>query len=346
MEVVNSSSNFDLIQKIQNSSVLHQEVINNLFMPVQQLNSRSLTYINFVKNGNKRIVKTEFGTIEHRNRILTEKHRDIIYKMIEVGRLEELSDGKIACYFDEIDILKALKMGETNYSQLRESVKVIIDANYYISIGDVSRNMRIIHDHILDAKSNKKMQGVIFSAEYVKMHRDDFSINHKSLNKQLSDITLPTIKSVIKYLMVTNTTTEAKTYGLVDVLQRIGFPLESDDTFRRLKSNLKGYQEELLENFNIIYNPSKKTLTYSKPDTIIVIDRLSSYQQELSDFIGRELTYKGTTHIIKSISEEKGKGWRITTNLDILSFDNFLDDFIHFLKMSTGDKVQRSLFQE
>lgn len=335
---------YALIQKMQNSSIIDKEVVFNFFLPIAKLSGNSKTYKNFIKNGNKRIVELgPYGTIEIRNRLLTEIHRKVVSAIIQFGEIRKTQDGRIASFFKESDILRELEMGEKNHAKLREHIKTITDASYYITVEGFQYNLRIIDTHLSVDKNSKRMQGVIFNSEYVKMHRDDFSVNYKNLFNKIKAIPYATIPSIVNFLIIENKTKIKKEYPLNHILEKIGFPMESPQSLKIIKQHLKNYADKLLEDFCIEYKVPQKTLGYSKIDSITFIAPLD-HENDLKQFYKKELYYKNENFIIEEIIQKDERSWVVKTNIRELNFNSFFDDFKFFLEQGTGEDSKLSLF--
>lgn len=329
-----------VIEKIQDSSITQKEVVFSFYMPVGTLTANSTTLKTFVKNKNRRMHITPYGTVEIRNRLLTEKHQKIVTAIIHNSEIKEIEGGRISATFSEIDILRAAAMGEKNYTALREQIKIIADAAYYITIEGYERRMSIIEGHILTDPSKKKMQGVIFSKEYVESHKSDFSVNFKKIFSQISSIPYPTIPTIIKYFMFAyhDEIDKNKVYSLMDVLTFINFPIETPGSVKECRKNLLLYKNELRDTYNILYDE----LT----DTIICKDKIPGieYQKpllesfnKLEEYKGKHLKHNNTIYVIKDILQENTEKniWKIITNKEDIELTYYLDDLLYFLQEAT-----------
>jgi len=323
-----------IIEKVQSLGITHKEVLFNFYMPIAKISHNSVTYKNFVKNGNKRVIYTDYGKMETRNRILTEHHHKIIMAIISEGTTTGTSDGKLITYFREIDILKRMGMGIKNHAALKESIKHIADAQFYITVGTFSKKVSIFQEHMIQDSKKVRAQAVVFNEEYVKMCRSDFSANGKNIFSKIRTIPYSTIPSIIYCLIFKNKTSEDITYLLEDILIEIGFPIESPKSLKTIKQNLKLYEAELRINYNIIYNPSKKTLTYKKIEEIQFVDEVTEEGSELLKYNGQILKYNNKDYRINNIiscSTEKNQ-WTIVTNSISIKLNYFLDDLLFYLE--------------
>lgn len=329
--------NTELIDKIKNSVVTYKEVVMNFFVPIKKLPQNSTTYINFVKNKNRRIVKTKYAVVETRNRLLTEVHQRLIGAIIHYGEIKEQPDGSVVSIFSEAEILRELKMGN-NYHALRETIKFIGDTQYYITIGNLTNRVSIFQDHILENSSSNKIQGVIFHPSYVKIHKSDFSMGNEIFNK-LSSISYPTIPSIIKYLIIMDGIEKGKVYELDTVLKEIGFPLESPSSKKEIRKNLKAYADTLKEDYNIIYDEKKKLIRYKRTKAISYNQATTGAMMELNSYINKILVYEGTESRIINITEDDKHHWTVITEEKEFIFTLLLSDLLFLLEKSTHSHI-------
>lgn len=324
------------VEKIKSTSITYKEVAYNFFLPIGKLSGNSTTRKEFLKNGNIRIVKTPYGTMEIRNRLLTENDQKLINAIFHFGDIRVLEDGNIASYFSETEILKELNMGK-NYTSLRKNIKKIGDAQYYIPVGKYTRRISIFKEHVIDEQEGSKMQGVVFDPEYIRIHKSDFSVDYRSIFSKISSIPYATIPSIIKYLLMKNRTSKIREFHLIKILEDLGFPLDSPSTLREVKHNLKNYSDTLERDYNIIYNHSKKTLVYHGLDEISYIERMECSIQDLRSYIGKKIKYEQSNNIIQDITQnnENGDDWTIITNSQEIHLKCLLDDILFLLGQTT-----------
>lgn len=338
----------EIVKRLQRSSITLKEIEFSFYIPVGKINHNSITHQQFVKNNNVRRVETEHGIIEMRNRLLTERHQHIITSIIHHAQLKELKDGRVAAYFDELDILIDQKMGNKNYSALRNIIKIIADARYYSIVEGYSRSLKIIDDHILEEKSSGKMQGIIFSKEYVAIHASDFSMDMKRIASQLSEIPYSTIPSIVKKLLINNKENAGKVYQLDDVLISLGFPSESPNSLKKIKMDLKKYKSELRDKYNIVYDDVKKTLVcVQKLKGLKYNNPMQHKLDELNVFISMKLQYEDEEYVIKSIENDTKSynSWEVKTNKKDIILNYHLDDLLYYLEKFTSKNTTPSLFE-
>ena len=330
------------LETIKGNNITFKEVAFNFFMPIGKLPANSLIKRNFIKDGNKRTIKYGSVKVEIRNRLLTLTHHEIVSAIIQFGTLEVSPDGQIISYYREKEILEALNMGN-NYEHLREMIKNIADAQYYVKVGKITRRISIFAQHALNTEN--KLQAVMFDRAYVSMKMLDFSIDYKKVFNKVTDLkkysyTLP---SIVRYLMFQNTEESPKQFHLVSILEAIGFPLDSPNSFKSIKRSLKETKEHLKKEFNIDYDEKKKTLTYSKMKNIDYIKPPKNIDNLIKQYIHQVILFENEEHTIKEIIC-KNDSFLINTNWSIITDKTeivqccFLDDLIFFINQMKIDK--------
>lgn len=325
-----------IVEKIKRTSITHKEVVCNFFLPIGKLSGNSTTRKEFLKNGNIKIVKTTYGTMEIRNRLLTENDQKLVNAIFHYGDIRILEDGNIASYFSTKEILEELKMGN-NYTALKKNIKKIGDAQYYISIGKYTKRVSIFKEHMIEETAEQGRQVVVFDKEYIRMHESDFSIDYRKIFTKISNIPFATIPSIIKYLMVKSKTSKTKIFYLIDVLQDMNFPVDSPSSFREIKHNMKNYTFSLEKDFGIIYDEVKKTLIYNGIKGVAYVERDSSTLELLKQYIGKNIKFETNIYKILNIEEsiERNNEWIVTTSKREIILSYFLDDLLFLLSKIT-----------
>lgn len=312
----------------------------NFFIPLSKLSGSSLIYKLFEKNNKVRVVTNQYGKLEQRMKLLTEYHLSVIMAIIQYGEITVDENGNYCSIFKEIDILRALKMGDKNYHHLRKVVKDITDANFYIEIDSirVSENAKIIEKHSIDKDENA--QRVVFHDAFVRVHKSEFSVNLKPIMPKINEIPYPTIMSILFYLIFKNKTNSIKTYKLQDVLLEIGFPIESLSSFRALKRNLVKYKDELEDKFNTVYDDKNHTFYYSKMDEIEFRDSIQDETRKLDAFIDTTIRVNKKPYTILKIEAKNTEktSWDIITDKGVIKKEIFISDLVPYLKIKTNTK--------
>lgn len=330
----------DIIQKIFGTSSMEKEIESQFYVPVNKISKRSVTYQNFVANGNKRIIDTDYGTIEIRNRLLTERHKEIVNSIIKNSQLQVMPDGNLCAMFQFSNVMTELKMGN-NSAQLKEDIKQIVDAVFVIKFGNKEKSMHIFTKLYTDNDSG--LQVVVLDRDYVLMYKHNFSTSYKKLQEKISEIPYPALKTIVHYLIVKNAkdTEDENIFYLNDVLERIGYPVESPSSLKEVKKNLKLYAAELKKHFNVDYNIDTKVFTTTKHESVKVIEPLEDISYK--NYINKFISYSGKKLQIDDILELPDNKWIIETDLENIELYFFKDDFLFLLEVATtsNDDVKK-----
>jgi len=335
----------NLIDKIQNTSFTEKDVYLCFFLPIYKLSGNSKIYKDFKGNGNKLIINGEYGKVEIRNRLLTEFHLKIFDAIIYCGTAALLEENRVGIYYEEADVLKYLNM-KTNHTKFRETVKQIADARYYVNIEDYSYSIGIIQKHYTKKETGNSKNLIILDPDYVKNQKLNFGVNYKKIYDKISNIKYHTIPSIVRHVIITSKTYLSREYDLIDVLKKIGFPIESEKGVRNIRSDLNKYASDLEKSFGIQYDHKSKKLYYSNLNqvefSVCDIDSLKQYH-------GKIFSYRNNDYIIRGIMGESGN-FEIITDQETLELNLFYDDLLEYLKKNTKDNSQnrylgKSLFE-
>ena len=190
--------------------------------------------------------------------------------------------------------------------------------------------------HLLTNQKSLKHQVVVFDPEYIKLFRNDFSVDYRKRFDKIISMPYATIPSIIKYLFVKSKMNTSTVYDLETVLKDLGFPIESVSSFREIKSNLKQYAETLEKDYNIIYDYSKKTFKFEGLEEIVYIDRLESSIESLDSYTDKIIKYEdGDYPIRKIIQGENIDEWIIKTDSDDIRLHSPLSELLFLLEKTT-----------
>lgn len=344
--IKNENSN-KIINKLQSSCAsTFKEVMLCWFIPLQKISGNSVIYKEFKKNNNILRVSNDFGTTEIRNRLLCEYHVSILVAIIKHSKLKHIEDGSIIAIFKEIDVMREIGIGEKNYARFRELIKEIGDAQYYHSVGNRTKRVSILKDHILINESRVKIEGVVFHQDYVGVNKNDFSIDFKDINEKIYKIPYSTIPTIIKYIYYSFNNLGIVNFKLLDVLKAIGFPVNAISSVKTIKSNLSDFSAKLKEDFGITYEATTKTFIINSEIKLKSISEDAKSINETKKFIDKTIIYKGFKYIITKI-EKNDENWNIyiknSAEEEVVNF-TFLDDLIYYLEYAkSGNSINTLL---
>ncbi|WP_187648692.1 hypothetical protein [Nitrosophilus labii] len=261
---------FDIQTKIENSTSTVDELRVPIFAPVSKIVKNSRTYKDFIENKNVRVVKTKWGTVEIRNRLLTDTHKSIIDVILSVHRkTKRLPDGSIAIYFSLYEAWKMYQNSNNaksrNFKWFKEKIDEIRDTviKYKDNHGN-EFDFNIISHQAYSEKED--LYGIVFDARYVKFYENGLSVNYKREVANLLELESPLLRSIIRFFF----THKQLNLNIMDLLETIGFPMESDRSIRYAKKEVKE-NIDTLEKFGILYNPKNETFYYQGLNSVKIL---------------------------------------------------------------------------
>lgn len=306
-----------------------KEIFSRLFIPVAKLSHNSPMLKQFEEQKNTIVLQTSFGQVEIRNRLLTETHSRLIAEIIACGSLEQLSNGQVKVRFSESEILNNLKMGSKNHLHLRELIKQIGDARYYVGIRR-SKPLKIIEDHSIEIFDG--IQTIVLTKEYVEANQIDFAIANSTLNEKMRSLKVSTIPTIIKVIYANSLGCSGYSIHLNKVLDQIGF-ITTKKSLETLRASLDEYTTILEKDFFIRYLKSEKRF-----ETTPEIENKLTFVRELIDddifsqYTNLKISTDDAIYTIKNIKKVGFREFIIATNEGMeLSFQSFIDDFLYFL---------------
>lgn len=268
---------FDTLEKIEKSTSTVDELRVPIFAPVTQITKNSTTYKEFVANKNVRYVKTKWGEVEIRNRLLTQIHKDLLDLIFSYSKeTRRLDSGKIVVYFSQSEIMRYYGDLGKNLKWFREKLSEIRDA--VILYRDNKGNefdFNIIANKAFDFEQD--MFGIILDDAYVEFYENGLSVDYKKDVTELLKVGSPLLRSIIRFFFTHN----SLNLNVDDVLQTIGFPIESVRWVQMAKKELKESQD-ILEQFNINYDATKKIFYYRGHKSVSILPSITQEDKEPS----------------------------------------------------------------
>jgi len=217
------------------------------------------------------MITTSWGSIEIRNRLLTQTHKDIMDLIFTYKKkIKRLKDGSIALYFSQSEISKLYSTNDTtnkskNLKWFRQKLDEISDCR--IQYKDNFQNeidFRIILKKAFSA--NENLYGIILDSNYVEFYERGLSINYSTKVPSLIKIESPLVKSIIRFFF----SHKSINISLEKLLKAIGFPFPA--SVRTLQIAKKTLKENIsnFENFDIIYNFEKGIFYYKGTNDIYI----------------------------------------------------------------------------
>lgn len=261
--------------KIKYSTSSVEELRVPIYAPVKQLPPQSSAAKEFKKNNNVRKIETKWGSVEIRNRLLTQTHKDIMDLIFTYHKkIKRLNDGTIALYFSQSEISKVYNSHEDeetsinkskNLKWFRQKMDEISDCR--IQYKDNNGNeidFRIILKKAFSSKEN--LYGIVLDPNYIEFYENGLSVNYSSKIPDLISVESPLVKSIVRFFF----THKAINLTLENVLMTVGFPFPAST--RTLQNAKKTLRENIdtFKQFDIEYNLEKEIFYYRGTDNVYI----------------------------------------------------------------------------
>lgn len=257
---IQKTIDFDVIKKFESSNAAVTELRTGIFAPIKQITKRSKTYEEFVKNNRSRKIPSSWGDVLITGNILTQVHRDLLDCIFsEAYNLNELEGGAIAVYFSTTQVLRAYgDKSEKNLQWLKLKLREI--RNTSIEVGKPKTADHFSFNILSKSAYSEKHEswGIVFTPDYRKFFEQELTINYKAELPKLLKIESALLKAIIRFFWTHNN----MTFDMVDLLETLGYPLESERQRQRAIKEIKD-NEIMLKEYGIIYEPKTK-LIYRK----------------------------------------------------------------------------------
>jgi hypothetical protein len=278
---------FGQIEKIKQSTQTVSDLRLSPFMPIQKISNRSVTYQEFKKNKNILRRETAFGTIEIRNRLLTQHHSDIFhYIMANKKDIKDYEDGKVIL-FSLYDIAKAFGYGwgGKTSKEVEELIQQIADCRIvrYNKENKPVADYKIIH--WIKYSEKQDVWGILLTKEYLQYFYSELSLDYA---KRIDEIIAISgegnglIKAIINHF-ITHKANDDKENGsikiqrasLMELLNTVNYPKDTKRQVTSAKSIIKRMKNQL-EKFNIKYYPKDELFEYGGTENINFISAIKS----------------------------------------------------------------------
>lgn len=253
--------------KFERSTSTVQELRIAMWAPIAKISSISTTYKDFVANKNIRTIKTAWGEVEVRNRLLTQAHKDIFDTILSRNKeVKILKNGKVAIYFTPYELLDQLGKSTSNYSWLKEKIDEIGDARIKYKTNENDEYSFSIFSKV--AFSEKRgLYGVVMDEDYLKYFLGSLTLDYSTYVKDIALIDDALIKAIIKFFL----THDAREYpfriSLLELLKTVAFPIDSDRQIRSAKESIYANIKKL-ESYTIVYDKKIQLFEYHGKENI------------------------------------------------------------------------------
>ena len=274
---------FDTKQKINESTATLMDLRVSPFMPVDKISHNSALAKEFVANKNILKRETAFGTVEIRNRLLTQYHKMILDCIMIHNTRSVVYKGTIAIYFSIYEIAQKLGLewsGKTqkNIQEAIEYIKDVVIVRTDSSGSGIASSYNIIQE--MKYSSKEQSYVIVLSSLYAEYFNKTMSINYNKRFDELISIRgkgSAFIRSIIEFFITHDASAEnIQRMKLIQLLETINYPCETPRQISSAKQYLKDYEDELAK-FNIKYYSGSQLFEYSGTTDIRFIPPLDGF---------------------------------------------------------------------
>lgn len=260
---------FDTKQKIYESTSTLMDLRVSPFMPVDKISHNSALAKEFVANKNILKRETAFGTVEIRNRLLTQYHKMILDCIMIHNTRSVVYKGTIAIYFSIYEISQKLGLewsGKTqkNIQEAIEYIKDVVIVRSDNNGSGISSSYNIIQE--MKYSSKEQSYVIVLSSLYAEYFNKTMSINYNKRFDELINIRgkgSAFIRSIIEFFITHDASADnIQRMKLMQLLETINYPCETPRQISSAKQYLKDYEDELAK-FNIKYYSGSQLFEYS-----------------------------------------------------------------------------------
>ncbi|MCT7606791.1 hypothetical protein N5U27_09800 [Aliarcobacter butzleri] len=276
---------FDTKQKINESTSTLMDLRVSPFMPVDKISHNSALAKEFVANKNVLKRETAFGTVEIRNRLLTQYHKMILDCIMIHNIRSVVYKGTIAIYFSIYEIAQKLGLewsGKTqkNIQEAIEYIKDVVIVRSDSNGSGITSSYNIIQE--MKYSSKEQSYVIVLSSLYAEYFNKTMSINYNKRFDELISIKgkgSAFIRSIIEFFITHNASTEnIQRMKLMQLLETINYPCETPRQITSAKQYLKEYEHELAK-FSIKYYSGSQLFEYSGTTDIRFIPPLDGFME-------------------------------------------------------------------
>src|SRR5574344_2400579 len=274
---------FDTKQKINDSTSTIMDLRVSPFMPVDKISHNSALAKEFAANKNVLKRETAFGTVEIRNRLLTQYHKMILDCIMIHNIRSVVYKGTIAIYFSIYEIAQKLGLewsGKTqkNIQEAIEYIKDVVIVRSDNNGSGVSSSYNIIQE--MKYSSKEQSYVIVLSSLYAEYFNKTMSINYNKRFDELISIRgkgSAFIRSIIEFFITHDASAEnIQRMKLIQLLETINYPCQTPRQVTSAKQYLKEYEKELAK-FNIKYYSGSQLFEYSGTTDIRFIPPLDGF---------------------------------------------------------------------
>lgn len=254
--------NFD-VNKFENFNATVNELRTGIFAPIEKISTNSITYKNFIDNKRARSIETNWGEVIIKGNILTQTHRDLLDCILSVSdQPMPLNDGRVAYYFKIADVMKVYDSKSSNYEWIKQKLDEIQTTAIQFKQKD---SKSYVSFNILDKSGfseNQDSFGIVFTKSYRDYIENNLTVDYRQELPKLLKVDSALLKAIVRFFW----THKHCNISILQLLQSIGYPIESERAIRTAKKEIKDNANYLEKEFGIFYN-SKENLLYTQINT-------------------------------------------------------------------------------
>jgi len=260
---------FDTKQKINESTSTLMDLRVSPFMPVDKISHNSALAREFVANKNILKRETAFGTVEIRNRLLTQYHKMILDCIMVHNIRSVVYKGTIAIYFSIYEIAQQLGLewnGKTqkNIQEAIEYIKDVVIVRTDTDNASITSSYNIIQE--MKYSSKEQAYVIVLSSQYAEYFNKTISINYNKRFDELIGIRgkgSALIRSIIEFFITHDASADnIQRMKLMQLLETINYPCQTPRQLTSAKQYIKEYEKELSK-FNIKYYSGSQLFEYT-----------------------------------------------------------------------------------
>jgi hypothetical protein len=198
-----SGSNLKTEENLRRATSSLLENSMPIFLPVKNLHKTKANTI-FKENNGSLSIKTAFGEIEIRGRILGQNHKDILETMLCQTKFIISKDNSLGVNFGRYKFLQDIGRSTGNYKWLEERIKEIRDFNFAITytnkdgIEVKTGGFGIIDKYRFEENGTMSIK---FTSEFTDFYREENLLAYNSYVSKISALKEPFVKALVREMI-------------------------------------------------------------------------------------------------------------------------------------------------
>lgn len=284
------NSSFEINSKIKEKLEKSTNLLDNMrvspFLPIMKIDKKAKWFLKWEQDEYKLRRITAWGYIEIRNRLLTQKHKEVLNAIFCIGsenKSKRIKNNRLVIFFTIYELLAKLNLSShgKNYKFIENIITEIKDTNIIRSATNL-KDMYSIIEYVGIIKDDEyEAYGIRFSEEYTKRFTEDMTIDISKKFNALLSITgegAGLIKAIIDHFVSHKASIERPVRNNLDnILIIINYIQEINKL--KIKSILKKYKDTLQE-YGIEFFAKEELFVYSGNIDIKQFPRLIELQDK------------------------------------------------------------------